>query len=46
MNQMWSIPVETTDWLVMKVQLYVVAQLLQLLNHSVLHGGINVMDFY
>ncbi len=46
MSQLWSIPPETTDWFLMKVQLYAVAQLQRFLNHSVCPmGGLYVMDF-
>lgn len=42
---MWFIPLEAVDWLTVKVQLYIVAQQRHRLNHSVLRGGANAMDF-
>lgn len=45
MSQLWSVPLETTDWLLMKVQLYVVAQLQRFLNHTACPTGRHyVMD--
>lgn len=45
MSQLRSIPLETADWLLMKVQMYVVAQR-HLLNHSLSYGAHYLMDFY
>lgn len=42
---MWLIPLEAVDWLLVKVQLYIVAQQRLRLNHSVLRGGTNATDF-
>lgn len=42
---MWFVPPEAVDWLLVKVQLYIVAQQRLRLNQSVLRGGTNAMDF-
>lgn len=39
------IPLEAVDWLLVKVQLYIAAQQRLRLNHFVLRGGTNAMDF-
>ena len=35
MSQLWSIPPETTDWLLMKIQFYVITQLWHFQNLTV-----------